>query len=106
MLADMRILRTPLFMLCLTLLAGTAFAGEPDVVLENALFRYAISPDARNVAFVDRATGTDYLRANTPSACAKVRVRGQEHAATAANLAQGRLTLQFGTKGIKAVLKT
>ena len=76
------------------------------MVLENALFRYTISPDARNTAFLDRATGTDYLRASGRSPCARVRVRGQEHAATAATLAQGRLTLQFGTNGFKAVLKT
>jgi hypothetical protein len=106
MLADMRTMRTLRSFLCLTFLAGTAFAGEPNVVFENALFRYVISPEARNMAFVDRATGTDYLRVTGPSACALIRVRGQEHAATAATMAQGRLTLQFGTNGVKAVLKT
>jgi hypothetical protein len=103
---DMRTIRKPLFLLCLPLLVGTSLAGEPNVVLENALLRYVISPDARNVAFVDRATGTDYLRAAGPSACALIRVRGLEHVATAATLAQGRLTLQFGTNGVKAVLRT
>ncbi len=106
MLADMRTMRISPFTLCLPILAVTAFAGEPNLVIENALVHYAISPDARNVAFVDRTTSTDYLRATGPSACARVLVRGQEHAATAATLAQGRLTLQFGTNGVKAVLKT
>ena len=106
MLADMRTMRTPHFLLCLPFLAGTAFAGEPNVVFENALFRYAISPEARNVAFVDRATGTDYLRVTGGSPCALVRIRGLELPATAATLAQGHLTLQFGTNGLTAVLKT
>ena len=65
-----------------------------------------ITPDARNVAFVDRATGTDYLRAAPPTPCALVRVRGKEYPATSATLANERLTLQFGTNGCKAVLKT
>jgi hypothetical protein len=76
------------------------------VVFENALVRYAILSNARNAAFVDRATGTDYLRATEPSPCALVRLGDQEQAATAASLAQGRLTLQFGTNGVKVVLKT
>ena len=106
MLGSMRTLRPLLFILCLPVLAGTALAGEANLVLENTLFRYTISPDARNVAFVDRATGTDYLRAGGPSPCALVRVRGKEQPATAATLAQGRLTLQFGTNGPQVVLKT
>jgi hypothetical protein len=88
--------------LCFSLLAGTASAGETNVVLENALFRCTISPGAGNVAFVDRAPGTDYLRATGRSPGALVRVRGKERAATAATLAQGRLTLQFGTNGFKS----
>ena len=102
----MRIMRNLLSLLCLSLAAGTSFAADGDVVFENALVRYTISPNARNAAFVDRATGTDYLHATPPSPCAMVRVGGQEHAATAASLAEGRLTVQFGTSGIKAVLKT
>src|ERR1035441_1013028 len=107
MLATARTMRTLPLILCLPVLAGTAFGGEPNVVLENAHFRYIISPEGGNVAFVDRATGKNYLGATGGSSpCALVRVRGQEHAATAATLAQGRLTLQFGTNGLKAVLKT
>jgi len=87
MLGVKRTMRTLPFVLCLPLLAGSALAGEANLVLENALFRYVISPDARNVAFVDRATGTDYLRAGERFPCALVRVRGEEHVATAATLA-------------------
>ena len=106
MLATARMMRTLALILCLPVIAGTAFGGEPNVILENAHFRYTISPEGGNVAFVDCATATNYLRAPGPSPCALVRVRGQEYAATAATLAQGRLTLQFGTNGLKAVLKT
>ncbi|MEK7706593.1 MAG: hypothetical protein AAB380_01175, partial [Verrucomicrobiota bacterium] len=55
---------------------------------------------------MDRATGTDYLRATEASPCALVRVQGKEHAATAATLADGRLTLRFGITGITAIIKT
>ena len=99
-------MRKLLTILCLPFLAGTALAAEAGLVLENPLFRYTLSPEARNVAFVDRATGTDYLAATGHRPCAQVRVKGQEQPATAATLAQGRLTLQFGASGIQAVIKT
>jgi hypothetical protein len=106
MLATKRTMKSQPFILCLAVLAGTASAqGPKPLVFENSLFRYTISAEARNVAFIDRATGTDYLRTSESSPCARVRVHGETHAATAATLTQGRLTLQFGTNGVKAVLK-
>ena len=106
MLAAMRTMRIQPFLLCLPVLAATAFAGDSTpLVLENPRFHYAISPEGRNVAFVDRATGTNYLRAPGASPCARVRVRGREFPATAAALAGGRLTLRFGANGLQAVLQ-
>jgi len=92
---------------CLSALAWPAFGQTlPPVVFENSLFRYTLSGEARNMAFVDRPTGKDYLRKSQPSACALVRVEGKDYAATAATFANGRLTLRFGEQGIQAVLKT
>jgi len=107
MLATVRTMRLASLFLCLCVLVGTACAAEPKpVVFENSHFRYTIAADARNVAFVDRATGTDYLRATDASPCALVRVQGIEHAATAATLTDGRLTLRFGNTGVTAIIKT
>jgi hypothetical protein len=99
-------MRTILFILCLPFLAGPALAAEADLVLENPLFRYTLSPEARNVSFVDRTTGTDCFHATGHAPCALVHAQGKDFPATAATLAQGRLTLEFGTNGIKVVLKT
>ena len=94
------------FLLCGFLLSATPQAAPANIVLENPLIRYTISPEARNVAFMDRASGTDYLRAGGSTSCASIRIAGREQPATAATLADGRLTLQFGASGVKAVLKT
>lgn len=102
-------MKTPLQILCLSAVVGQTVAATPKafgVALENPQFRYTISADARNAGFVDRATGKDYLRSGQPSACASVGVRGKEHAASAAKLTHGHLTLVFGDSGIKAKLKT
>jgi hypothetical protein len=76
----------------------------PTVVIENSIFRYTISSEAKNLAFVERATGKDYLRPGVPSVCAFVRVNGKEQAATTAAFADGHITLGFGTTGVKAML--
>ncbi|MSU59330.1 MAG: hypothetical protein EXS35_14365 [Pedosphaera sp.] len=90
------------------LLLGWAAPGEAsaNVVFENANFRYTISAGGTNLAFVDRISGTNFLYAATASPCALVQTHGATHAATAATLSRGRLTLRFGDSGIKAVLKT
>jgi hypothetical protein len=100
-------MRVPSFILCQGLLAWRLF-GETQaaVVFENPLFRYTISGDAKNIGFVDRATGEDYLRPAPTSACALVRVGGKEFLATEASLRDGRLTLRFGDSGVTAALKT
>ena len=75
------------------------------VTLESAHFRYTISAEGKNLGFVSRATGQDYLKPGPASPCALVRIRGQEHPATSASLADGRLTLRFVGAGAEAVLK-
>ena len=84
-----------------------AWAQSPaNLVLENADFRYVISTNATNVAFIDRASGSNYLRTTPSSPCALILHQGKEHAATAATLANEVLTLRFGLSGITATVKT
>lgn len=83
---------------------ATGTARQPDVVIENAQVRYTISPEGRNLGFVDLATGTDYLKRDEASVCALVKSGGKEYPPTAVSLADGHLTIRFGEPGIEAVL--
>ena len=87
------------------LFGAMAKAEPPNVVLQNAQVRYVISATGTNQAFIDRATGRDYLRANVPSVCASVHTPGGEFPATAAALTDDRLALEFGTSGVKVALR-
>jgi hypothetical protein len=102
----MRTVRKSLLLLAFALVSTDATAAAVNIVLENSLIHYEISPAGRNVAFVDRATGTDYLRSGGATPCTEVVVKGRKSAATSAALANRRLTLSFGTSGITAVLQT
>ena len=84
--------------------AGSVSAQVP-VVLENAHFRYTISPEGKNVGFVGRATGNDYLKPGAGSPCALIRRQGKEYPATGASLASGRLILRFEGAGAEVGLE-
>jgi hypothetical protein len=79
-------------------------AQQNPIMIENAHVRYAISPEGRNLEFIDRASGVDYLRGETQSTCALVRCGGSDYSATLAVLQNGRLTIEFGKANAKAVL--
>jgi hypothetical protein len=65
---------------------------------------YSITAEGKNLAFIDRVSGIDYLRHNTPSACALVRCSGVEYPATSVFLLDDRLTIEFSEVNTKAVL--
>jgi len=83
--------------------ASASLAQQGSIVIENAHVRYTISAEGMNLAFIDRSTGVDYLKRDTPSACALVRRGGAEYPATSASLANGRLAIEFGKA--RAVLR-
>lgn len=91
---------------CLVFALAALAESTKQIVFESAAFRYVIASDARNVEFVDRATGKDCLRRGAPAPCALIRVGGKNEPATAAAFARNRLTLRFGDAGVRAVLKT
>ena len=75
------------------------------VVIENAHVRYTISADGKNLAFVDRLTGVDYLRREPESVCALVRQEGKEYPATSVLSSDGRLVVQFAETEAEVCLR-
>ena len=82
-----------------------AIAQPAPIVLENPHVRYTISAEGKNLAFIDRATGVDYLRRDAPSVCALARCQGVEYPATSARFAKDQLILEFRQVAAKAVLR-
>jgi hypothetical protein len=78
---------------------------QGPIVIENAYMQYTISTDGKNLAFIDRASGIDYLKNDKTSACALVRCSGMEYPATSARLENGRLTIAFDKTNVTAVLR-
>jgi len=76
-------------------------AGQDLVVLENPRLRYVISADGQNLEFVDRASGSNYLRAGARVPCALARHDGKDLSATAAAYTNGLLTIRLGGEGVE-----
>ncbi|MEN6453566.1 MAG: hypothetical protein ABFD10_04840 [Prolixibacteraceae bacterium] len=72
------------------------------VTIEDDHFMYEIAPDGRNLHFIDKTTGVDYLYTDTVSYCASVIQDGKEFGVTSASLVNNQLLLKFGNSGVTA----
>lgn len=99
-------MRRILLLICLCLTLPQIVGNVPgQVVLETPAWRYTVAADGRNLGFIDRSSGTDYLRRDAESRCAAIRLTGQEVAVTSAVLTGEELVLRFGTSGVEATLR-
>jgi hypothetical protein len=72
---------------------------EKNIVLENQCIRYVISSDGKNVHFVDKQTGKDFV-VGGPSA--RVKKEGKYYEASSALYRDGILEIDFGPAGVQA----
>jgi hypothetical protein len=84
--------------------ASASGVQQNPIVIENTHVRYTISPEGKNLEFIDRESGADYLGA-AQSSCAMVRCNGTNYPATSATLQNGLLTIEFGKTNAKAALR-
>lgn len=93
---------------CLLLLCGwetnVVVAGE--IILENIHYRYIISDDGKNLGFVDKSSGKNYLSESGVSYCASVIWQGQKYPVSKVQYdGAGNLTLDFAPLPVTASLK-
>lgn len=79
--------------------------SAPVIVFENESFRYEIASNGHNVAFIDKSTGTNYLKAAESNPLAHVTIGGTVAPVSRAAYAGGVLTLGFGESGAEAAVR-
>ncbi|MGV8135717.1 MAG: hypothetical protein AB2L20_10915 [Mangrovibacterium sp.] len=77
-----------------------AYSG--NVIIENDHFRYEIAKNGKNLHFIDKTNGVDYLHTDTVSYCASVIQGGKEFEVSSASLVNNQLLLKFGNPGVTA----
>ncbi len=70
------------------------------IILENDHFRYVISGRGKNLGFIDKATGIDYLVKDSVSYCAYVNMEGKAHRPSGVKFEENILTLTFDKAGV------
>jgi hypothetical protein len=80
-----------------------AQAAKP-VEIENQYVKYVVGADGSNVAFFDKSSGTDCCAHKEGTKFARVKKAGKDFAATQVTIADGKLSVQFGESGVRAVL--
>jgi hypothetical protein len=92
---------------CFFTLGGFLFsAPSTNVVLETNSFRYVITADGKNSAFIDKASGTDYCNHQEITHCANIHIGKSIYPASSASFANEILTLKFAPAVITARIKT
>lgn len=95
-----------LMLICFAAITACSVVGFNDVVtVENDHFRYEIGRDGRNVRFIDKATGIDYLLADTISYCAYADRDGTRYPVSAAALSADVLKLEFEDINVHADIR-
>ncbi len=73
-----------------------------EVVFENKSFRYVVDHTGKNLHFIDKNTGNDYLFKDTLSYCASVFKAGNEYKVSSVNIKRDTLYLDFNQAVVTA----
>jgi hypothetical protein len=94
------------FILLLSIILTDCSSGlQKNIVISSRTFKYEMGRDGKNLHFIDRASGIDYLDMDTVSYCASVISEGKSYRVTAVSLHGKRLELVFGKSGVTAVIR-
>lgn len=96
-----------LFFLLLFCACGTNLVVGGEIVLENQHYQYLISDNGKNLAFVDKVSGRNYLSQSDVSYCASIISNGEKYPVSKIRYDEtGSLKLDFAPHQVTATLKT
>jgi len=96
--------RDLIFVISGFLIAGCSIGPKETIRISNKHFIYEVGREGKNLHFIDRTSGTDYLDPDTISYCATVISGGQKYSVSRVSLRKNILNLDFVEAHIKAVL--
>lgn len=88
-----------------TLLLSCSSGSSPTVSIENKYFKYEIDNQGKNLHFIDKINGIDYLDTNNISSCASITSGGREYIVSGVSVKDNILKLNFSGAGVSADIK-
>jgi hypothetical protein len=92
-------------LLTATFLLRCSSPPKESIIIGNKYFEYEIGRNGRNLHFIDKNSGKDYLFSDTISCCASIIKDGNEYKVTSVELNGNRLIYNFNTAGVKAEVR-
>jgi len=77
----------------------------PAVTIETDCVKWVVNANGQNAQFQDKGSSQEYLDAKTPSFFASVKKGGKEFTPSAVAFEAGRITVEFGEAGVRAILR-
>ncbi|HBE41169.1 MAG TPA: hypothetical protein DDW27_08200, partial [Bacteroidales bacterium] len=93
-----------LLTICLSLFQCKPKSGKA-IIIRNDFLEYAVSPDGKNMQFIDRSTGKEYLDKNSDSYCAYIQLEGKQFNAGSVSLSGRKLRIEFEGTDIVATIR-
>lgn len=89
--------------LLLSVSIGSCFSvSKESIVIENNNFKYEIGSDGKNLHFIDKITGKDYLDSKAGSKCAYIINNGKREEVSVSYLKRNHLIMEFGKSDVIA----
>ena len=91
-----------LILLLCVIIRSCSSTSKESIVIENSYFKYEIGSDGKNLHFIDKTTGNDYLNSGAGSKCAYIISEGKRYEVTGVSLKRNHLFMEFDKSGIIA----
>jgi hypothetical protein len=89
---------------CTLVFVSCSPRSPSEIIIENNYFRYEIDREGKNLHFIDKITGIDYLNTDTVTYCAYLTSNGKEYNVTDVSMKGNQLNLVFSKAGVTATV--
>jgi len=91
-----------IYLLLSIIIGSCSSISKESIVIENGNFKYEIDSDGKNLHFIDKVSGKDYLDSKAGSKCAYVISDGKRQEVSVLSLKRNHLVMEFGNAGVIA----
>lgn len=79
--------------------------ADDTVTIGNTFLEYTVSADGKNIHFIDKTTGIDYLDKKSNEASSFIRVGGRQFSASAVSMSGKKMKIEFEGTDVSATIR-
>jgi Carbohydrate binding domain (family 11) len=94
-----------IFYILIIIVSGCTSGTNSNIKFENRYFKYEIDKQGKNLHFIDKVSGIDYLKCDSLSYCASLISNGKKYFVNDVSFRGGILNLGFSNAGVTIGIK-